>query len=155
MKTREFVEEIKKMGFAVIEEDNWVIAKTSCDGYTLAIVVKKEMYIVDTSFYRATKLNGVEREKLFDLFTEYARTPLGEREDEQRFVIRSKFTQHYAKAFNYLWEDEGKLYLAGLPVWENAKTSFTKKEIEAIKEKYQVSLDDFELIEEERQEEEQ
>lgn len=156
MKTKEFVETAKELGYTTSTHmDNIKVSLEPIGGaelkiFDIARVSTTRTHLIDTSFVEFQKLSKHNQDELFDLLVEYARTPIEERKDEERFVIKSKFSRHYAGACidNYLWEADGDIYLSENP-W-GFKTSFTKKEIEVIKEKYQVSLDDFELIEEEK-----
>lgn len=150
MKTREFIKKTKEMGFVTRKQGGGLVVQTKDKFNTIAYVSRTVRHIVNISFYETLSLEAKKREELFLIIVGYANTPIEERKDEERFVIKSKFSRHYAGACidNYLWEADGGIYLSENP-W-GFKTSFTKKEIEVIKEKYQVSLDDFELIEEEK-----
>lgn len=79
---------------------------------------------------------------------EYAETPPEDREEEKKFYLRHRWLENWRDS-NYLnFELSGNYY--GLNdkrevFW--AKTKFTFKEIEEIKEKLDTDLNDFELVE--------
>lgn len=78
---------------------------------------------------------------------ELAETPPEEREDEKKYYLRHKFLEYIH--CNYLNYDYGvqELNLNDKGQFDNIQTQFTQKEIDEIKEKYDTTLDDFELIE--------
>ena len=86
--------------------------------FIVAGVYTDQMHVM--TFYSHEKLLLTNVDKLFHLLVEYAETPPDEREEEKKFYLEHK--------------------------WENKK--FTRKEIEEIIEKFDVSWKDFTAVEE-------
>ena len=79
---------------------------------------------------------------------EYAETPLEDREEEKKFYLEHRWLDRENEA-NYLNFEisEFDYSLDSKPEVSWAKTKFTLKEIEEIKEKFDTDLADFELVE--------
>lgn len=79
---------------------------------------------------------------------ELAETPLNKRELEKKYYLRHKFIVPMFSCFRaYLVSDDGLYKLSSPTTFNKRKKTFTKKEIEDIKNKYGVTLEDFEMIE--------
>lgn len=82
--------------------------------------------------------------EMFEACLELAKTPLEERVEEKKYLLKHKFLE--TRGINYL--NVGDCYFLADKNDENDyKTHFTIQEIEEIKKKYNTSLDDFEIIE--------
>ena len=79
---------------------------------------------------------------------EYAETPPEDREEEKKFYLKHRWLDGENEA-NYLNFEISEFYysLNSKPEASWAKTKFTLKEIEEIKEKFDTDLADFELVE--------
>ena len=87
-----------------------------------------------------------DKDKLFDLIVEYAKTPIEDREEEKKFYLRHRWLEPRQAGKNYLncirgtneyWLDYKNEIAA-------VQTQFTKKEIENIKYYNNTDLKDFE-----------
>ena len=79
----------------------------------------------------------------------YAETPLGDREEEKKFYLRHRWIVNSAAGEGYLnWLLHADIMILSSTLQDSsAKTQFTLKEIEEIKEKFDTDLNDFELVE--------
>lgn len=146
--TKKFVKEVEKLGFAVEKGGNgkylWI--KDSRKLF-VAFVDTTEMYVFDTAYNAFDELQECDKKNLFDLLVAYASTPTDEREEPQKSYFRFAGSVNNG-IFNYLNHDLEKDFLRlndshQLPM---CKTQFTQKEIDDIKEKFGVTLSDFEQI---------
>lgn len=79
---------------------------------------------------------------------ELAETPLGKREPEKRYYLKHKFiVPKFRSSRAYLILNYDLYYLGSLNRFSDHQSIFTKKEIEEIKKKFDVTLEDFEMIE--------
>lgn len=79
---------------------------------------------------------------------ELAGTPLDKREPEKKYYLRHKFLVSTLNVLGTYLIDRNNVYSLGLlDYYPDHQTQFTKKKIEEIKNKYDVTLEDFELIE--------
>lgn len=87
------------------------------------------------------------QEKLYNLIDKYARTPIDEREEPQKYYLRFTALTEIGDC-NYLnyCATEETIYLSNRITKIVAQTQFTQKEIDEIKEKFGVTLNDFEQI---------
>lgn len=96
MKTKEFVELIKEVGYAVEETSSRLVVKASENGFTniLATVSKKSEYVVDTDNITFKKLDYDTRGFLMSTLYAYSQTAITEREsieltDAERVILGS------------------------------------------------------------------
>ena len=88
MKRKEFITQVEKLGFRVIKVMNYVeVAKY---GMPILEVFEDKPYSIDIIKAEFDNLTEADRKQLFTFATEYAATPLEEREEEKRYVIRDK-----------------------------------------------------------------
>lgn len=126
------------------ELDSAVRVRSNFDNKTNFIVIDKGRvnsirFSVDFSFK-----SDIE---MFEACLELAKTPLEERVEEKKYLLKHKFLE--TPGFNYLNEADC-YFLADKNDENDYKTHFTLKEIEEIKKKHNTSLDDFEIIEVEK-----
>lgn len=144
--TKEFIRKVKDLGFDIeIGTIGWIWIADERD--VVAVVERNEMYKINTDEDVAfNKVATNKRKKLFDLLVEYASTPLEDREEQERFFL--KFKIEIDDDFKYLNYDKGidKLVLDTFFGMSNVQTLFTDKELEELKEKFEVTLSDFEKI---------
>lgn len=145
MKTKEFIKRAKELGFVAGKhlDDNMAIFAE--DGVT--VFINEHMpygLIMDTRH-----LKYVTKE-LFDLCVEYAKTPIEEREEEEKFYLQ-KMKSFYDTcdeeyAFLNLDMDDNTFFLSDVEQYDNSKTQFTQKEIDKIKEEQHTDLSEFKQI---------
>lgn len=145
--TKEFIRKVKDLGFDIeIGLIGWIWIADERD--VVAVVERNEMYKINTDDNVAfNKVATNKRKKLFDLLFDYTSTPLEEREEKERFFL--KFAPlGDGGCLNYL-NYNSSLNCIGLNDCYQTpmcKTQFTQKEIDEIKEKFNVTLSDFEQI---------
>lgn len=105
---------------------------------------------ISNYYYAYDKLCNEDKEKLFELLVEYARTPIDEREEEKKYYLKHKWLRclggcallHESTKFHTF------VLMGGFgEVPKDYKMKFTQKEIDEIKEKYNTDLSDFEMVE--------
>ena len=145
MLTKDFIKEVKAIGFVAIAGDGYFIVKDS-KGYNVAFVDTTIMYRFDTIYIDFEELSEFDRKRLFDLLVKYASTPLGEREEQERFYLKiNMITRNGISYLNYN-KEEDILILDTRRETDDIQTQFTQKEIDDIREKFKVTLCDFEQI---------
>ena len=130
MKTNQFVKEIKSMGFDV-KELHYNLAIYEDNDFTLAHVSKKEVGVLATDFPHFYTLEHNRKLRLLDLLNKYAKTPIEDRKEEEKYYYR-------LKGFNTLehkYLSRGKIsysfYLVSQYEKEDYNTQFTDKEFSA------------------------
>lgn len=144
--TKEFIRKVKDLGFD-IETGliGWIWIADERD--VVAVAERNEMYKINTDDNVAfNKVATNKRKKLFDLLVDYASTPLEEREEQERFFL--KFKIEIGGKYKYLnyYKEEDVLTLDNSLETSGVQTRFTDKELEELKEKFGVTLSDFEKI---------
>ena len=126
MKTKEFIKGVNELGYQLVtvrdKNDNLDETAIFKDDEQIVVIWEKVTYaistIIDDLFMPTLENNNLE--ELYELCFEYAQTPVEDRKEEKKFYLEHK--------------------------WENKK--FTRKEIEEIKEKFDISWKDFAVVEE-------
>lgn len=145
MKTENFIKEVNKLGFSVETSP-----RTLSIYYNNEIVVrvsKCKIFCADTTYASFYDLPKELREKLYNLVDEYTRTPIDERNEQIKYYLR--FTALADNGcYNYLNHNlqNDLLRLGDFFESRGYKTQFTRTEIDEIKEKFKVTLCDFERI---------
>lgn len=145
MKTKEFIKKVKELGFNVEISREDVLIKR--DGCILAMISKTSPYTMST--YTAFKVKHAD--ELLDLCVEYVKTPVEEREEEEKFYLKKM------KSFYEARKDEESMFLtlvinynffllSGMRQCQNYQTQFTQKEIDKIKEEQHTDLSEFKQI---------
>lgn len=80
---------------------------------------------------------------------EFAETPLEKRGPKKRYYLKHKFmVSELSNSRAYLiLKNRDEYYLGSIILCDKQQATFAKKEIEEIKNKYDVTLSDFELVE--------
>lgn len=144
MLTKDFVKEVEKLGFEVGKSMDAILIFYGRGQVSYALINERfHLGMIDGFCYLPEEL----KEKLYSLMDEYARTPLEDREEPQKFYLRFAGSVNNG-IFNYLNYDLEKDFLRlndshQLPM---CKAQFTRTEIDEIKEKFKVTLCDFERI---------
>ena len=142
--TKKFIKEVEKLGFEVGE---------SMDAILIFYGRGQVSYVRINERFYVGMIDGFEnlpeelQAKLYYLMDEYARTPLDEREEPQKYYLRFTALTEIGDC-NYLnyCATEETIYLSNHITKIVAQTQFTQKEIDEIKEKFKVTLSDFEQI---------
>ena len=146
MKTKEFIEKVEELGFEVkTYETTYVIFNNGAQVASIDNLIPMQL----SNYHREyDKLNNFDKEKLFDLLVEYARTPIDERGDKKRYCLQKKNLEFF-ETYRYLTIDiENNTFSLDVCA-ESANTTFkfTQKEIDEIKERFNTDLEEFEQIE--------
>lgn len=145
MLTKDFIREVEKLGLRVGESS--ILISIYYENEIVARVNKRKMFFADTLFLAFDDLSKELKEKLYNLMDEYARTPIDDREEQQKyFLIFAASTDD--ECFNYLNHNLKKdsLTLSDCNQSDMYQTQFTQKEIDHLKEKFKVTFSDFEQI---------
>lgn len=145
MKTKEFIEKVKDLGFDIKIGSVTVFIK--CGGRTITRIDKKVPYEINT--YAAFEVKDAD--ELFDLCVEYARTPIEEREDVKKYHLYLKRTKpkFFDDVGSYLtFNTYSNTFSIDVGVETAHLTAqFTQEEIDEIKEKFNTDLSEFKQIE--------
>lgn len=161
MKTKEFIEKVKKLGFGIEYYKNPlsnVGLRCDYDLFTIYLEDKDLVEIWTNCRYAISTIsdghscfiNGYDVDELYKVCFEYASTPVEDREEEKKFLIQHKYL--VSKSFYPVCMTWHKLKDVYRPIncrVDNHiyKAQFTLKEVEDIKIKLNTDLADFELIE--------
>lgn len=145
MKTKEFIKRVEALGYDTELYPSHITIKTS--NIFVANVYTQSLYEINTR--KNVKFDLKNKEGLFDLITEYAKTPIEEREESKKYYLKHKWMGHEKLKYLELDTQNDEWYLGHKydTIFVTAKNEFTQKEIEEIKEKYNTDLSDFEMIE--------
>ena len=143
MKTKEFIKKVQELGFYTIDYESKISIVN--DVVKVAIIDKLIPMQISNYYYAYDQLCNEDKDKLFDLIVEYAKTPIEEREEEKKYYLRHRWMEGYYT--NYLYKRGDYMSLCTLDLNPEFKTQFTLKEIEEIKEKFDTDLSDFEMVE--------
>lgn len=146
MKTKEFIKRVEKLGYKIIETSLYIFVDKN--GAALAMISKEEQYKIETF----NILGEACADELFSICFEYARTPIDERGEEEKFYlkkIRSFYDRNYNEGFDFLnFRKNGNCFcLHSFDETYKYKTQFTQREIDKIKEEQHTDLSEFEQIE--------
>ena len=151
--TKKFIKEVQNLGFATAEYMNIILIRH--ESREVALIGKCKIFCVNTEYPSFNNLPEELKEKLYNLIDNYTRTPIEDREEPQKFYLKHK----WLKNENYSYLNLNTRCEKTVPTLcvklnsDNFKTQFTQKEIEEIKERFNTSLDDFEQIPVEEDEE--
>lgn len=145
MKTKEFIKKVEELGYDVEISGAEVIIKRN--EWIFAIISRTSPYTMSTY----TTFGVKHANELLDLCVKYAKTPIDEREEEEKFYLQ-KMKSFYEDGF-----DEECMFLKGYTnirrfFLSNSaqnrfyKTQFTQKEIDKIKEEQHTDLSEFKQI---------
>lgn len=95
MRINEFIDELEKieektgLHFTVhhYQDGMDIFISFTNDDLLIAQIYEKKENVMDTMCAYFINLDDELRAELFELFTEYAKTPIGERAEEKRFII--------------------------------------------------------------------
>lgn len=142
--TKEFIKEVQKLGFETLENTESISILYGCG--KVACVYKNEIFSVGTDYIPFDNLSKELKEKLYNLIDKYARTPLDEREEPEKFYLKiNMMTRNRCDYLNYYKEEDILMLDVRLETYY-AQTQFTQKEIDEMKVKFGLTLSDFEQI---------
>lgn len=161
MKTKEFIEKVKKLGFGIEYYKNPlsnVGLRCDYDLFTIYLEDKDLVEIWTNCRYAISTIsdghscfiNGYDVDELYKVCFEYASTPVDDREDkEKKFFLKHRYFQIAGggSGFFTIANPSGLLFLKYKTNLDNYSQKFTLNEIEEIEEKYNTDLMDFELVE--------
>lgn len=138
MRTKEFIEKVEELGFAVNTVENYYVILNK-------ILVCAE--ICRTSNRVNLFHECLEKNDLLKICVEYAQTPLTEREEEKKYYLVKKHKAFYEYS-KYLNRQLGNNTYCLNTEYNSAiwQTQFTQKEIDEIKEKFNTDLEEFKQI---------
>lgn len=129
MKTNELIKKAETIGFTVdYTYDNWM-AFLHNDSI-VADVDKNKIFSVNTDYGSFHRLDEKLKKQLYELLTEYASTPIEEREEEKEYMYCLKQidgVNYFSGPGRYLnWDNSERIFLLNNK-WENCnyKTKFT------------------------------
>lgn len=147
MKTKEFIKRVEELGYKIFKNNMGgnitYFTIFNSEGYKLAFVRENKLF--EISIY-SDNIDG----KLFNLIIEYAKTPIEDREEEKKFLIKHKYLVSKANCqVNLAKNKEKNVYRVINCKVDNLvyQGQFTLNEIEEIKQKLNTDLADFELVE--------
>lgn len=91
MKTKKFIKEVEAMGFVIDEYEGSICVKTVRHS-TLAFITKDKTFAFSNGYDSFCSLGETKKQQLFNLLTEYASTPIEEREEEKKYRYYLKDT---------------------------------------------------------------
>ncbi|WP_099321130.1 hypothetical protein [Anaerococcus sp. Marseille-P3625] len=138
MKTKEFIKRVEELGLDVDIKNGYI--NIDGDYFNGCYISIDEPFTINTDF-------GGVKKPLFDLLVEYASTPPEDREEEKKFYLKHRWMAYENENNLTLCFPTGKYYLSHSTENNGYKTTFTLKEIEEIKKKFDTDLADFELVE--------
>lgn len=159
IKTKEFIEKVRKLGFTIEYYKNPFsnVKSSDCDLITIyhkdRILVKvwtNCRYAISTiSDGHSCFINGYDVDKLYKLCFEYANTPVMDRELEKKFYLKHRYFRIAGggSGFFTIENASGLSFLKYKTNLDHYSQKFTEKEIEELKEKLNTNLDGFEMVE--------
>lgn len=131
MKTKEFIEKVKAMGYKA-ENEGRVIFVAKNDDCIVLSVPNNHQYVINCNYTNPAK------PELFLLAVEYAKTPVEERKEEKK-----RYVKICDNPFGYLNIDTETNEMDVETKEEDIciKTKFTDKEIEQLKQRDNIPLD--------------
>lgn len=144
MKTKDFLREVEKLGFKVLRSRKSFLIYY--EKYLVSYVFINERFHTGMTCEFSEYLSEELKEKLYNLIDEYARTPLDEREEPEKFYLKiNMMTRNRCDYLNYYKEEDILMLDVRLETYY-AQTQFTQKEIDEMKVKFGLTLSDFEQI---------
>lgn len=143
MKTKKFIKRVKELGFKI--RTNYIDIIVCDEIGPVATVNEVKQY--GLSIYAETRYQIPQ--ELFDLCTQYARTPIDERGEEEKFYLqkmKSFYDADYNEELAFLNVFKDKYFISNKNQDKYHTTQFTQKEIDKIKEEKHTDLSEFKQI---------
>ena len=134
MKTKEFIEKVKEMGFEVREYDIDIDVMNG-NHDSICSVSTMFRFVLDTNWSSFEVIEEKTREDLYRLAVEYAHTPLDERKEEKKYRYKLPFAlavteiekdAHLRKDLGFIVIDSSGVDFSKV----NSDFHFTDKEVE-------------------------
>lgn len=143
MKTTELVSKLKELGYYHIERKQpgcnaEYLAISTANGYLIATVSEKYYGVLDTDVYAGYN-ESQEHNAILRIIVEYAMTPLDEREDAKKYLVKLlPVEEGYLNVDNSLDSDSyyDELSLDTSDGVGDYQTEFTEKEYRELQKKY-------------------
>ena len=133
MKTKQFIKEIKSRGFDV-GESYYILSVLDDDETLIATVSKEEFAGLVTNYLGFYRLDYNTKLQLLNLLIKYAKTPIEDREEEEKYYLRQMGIGSWSFLnFNINSQEYG---IAGKRDDYTYKTQFTQSEIDDMPECY-------------------
>lgn len=145
MKTKEFIKQVKSLDYEVnIKYGEAIISLASKICVRIDLNRQFGIYTFPDNF-------GNNAHRLFVICMEYARTPIEEREEEEKFYLqkmKSFYDRYYDGTTKFLnvRKDQDRYDLGTTDQTFMIRTQFTQKEIDKIKEEQHTDLSEFKQI---------
>ena len=146
--TKELIKELGILEFSVLRVGNseHLLIRNS-NGLSVAFVSGTTMHVLDTNYAEFEEIPKEKRKKLFDLLAKYTSTPHDEREEPQKYFLQFEaLTDNGSGTYLNYYKSGDSLGMSTRSQSFGFQTEFTQKEIDEIKEKFGVTLSDFEQI---------
>lgn len=141
--TKKFIKEAEKLGFRFLQCTKDI--EIYYENHQVAYISWHRRFYVGIT-YKFCDLPKELQEKLFNLLVEYGRTPLDEREKPQKFYFKTKIKAGDFRRYLNFSERYNRIEIGSIDNTDEWQAQFTQKEIDYIKEKFKVTLNDFEQI---------
>lgn len=143
MLTKDFIKKVEKLGLEVDEGVNMISIYDGND--EIAYVYKDKRFCAGTYCEFSECLEELQA-KLYNLMDEYARIPIEDREEPQKFYLKLIGSKN--NRWNYLNYNtiNDFLELDSEKYKSYAETQFTDKELDKLREKFGITFNDFEQI---------
>ena len=145
METKEFIKRVKELGYKITENSAYIFVDKKWE--VLAIISKEKQYKIEIF----NILGEACADELYNICFEYARTPIDERGEEEKFYLqkmKSFYDDDYYEEYAFLNVNIDIDYFTLNNSTQNGcyKTQFTQKEIDKIKEEQHTDLSEFKQI---------
>lgn len=128
MRTSEFIEKMEELDYMCDIDGAYLDVADAFTGKTVARIGMGRRYIIDTDWISGDLIF----EHVFDLLTEYASTPVRDREDSELYLVKHKWLGE--GGLNYLnhltVDDDYNLMTSGNT--SSIKTHFTAEDLEQL-----------------------
>lgn len=155
MKTKEFIRKIEDLGFKIEKGFSEFIITSPFDTW-IAVVDRKEICQINNNYSEWGLLNDSFKKEVFNIISEYASTPLDEREEEKKYFYEHKFIK--TRGGNPIYLAIRQRSNNKYPILQGSnknifeyKVEFTDREMIEAKKQYGIFLFDFvkkEVVEE-------
>lgn len=133
MTTNDFIKQLQEISFTVDINDVDLQLKIYHEGYLVALVSSCSQFQVDTHWDFFVDLTIEQREKLLDLAVEYAKTPIEDRVEPEKYYWKLKGVDEY----NYLnLFCQRQLNMGSKVQTKDHRTQFTEKEYHKLRGRF-------------------
>lgn len=115
MKTSEFIRKVEDMGYPFERYQRYIFIKDD---------LGEDIATIDTQIKFGLRIshNNIPSEPLFDLFVEYVKTPIGEREDEKLYKVEIPMKGTEVRYFIFRNVDNNLKIISGYDPIEQSST---------------------------------